>query len=497
MYGTSIVNVQVEKLNLDLECALDILEGKGIRLQSTESFHSKADKFTKKYEKVHDGLQSEFFGTDFGDDNAFAERWSCKCKKYIGKSYYDAGKICEVCGSPVTDADIDLTKFGWIIIEKFKVMSPIYDQKLITALGKVDDDSVIDKIIEVHYDEDGNQVFTDKELLQIKKHPYMHKGMIWLSKPSNLMEVLDFYERRRPKAQKKLFDELKSDIFNIFTSCIPVYSSILRTELPGEKGNKNFILKINTLYKALIRGSNFINKIPKDELQDKTTTINMHLASMQKDIRGIFDDTYKSFMKKSGIIMSKVIGGRYNYSARNIIVPSSGYLRADEVELSYSTAMELFRSELINFYHKIKNCTTMEASSAWKRATVRFDPTFYNIMQYMVTDKKCKKYMNVLIARNPCIDYGSFLMMRVANIKRDIKNKTMTIPSNTLTGFNADFDGDVLNVFRIIGEYFNKEFSKCLNPRYNMYISRIDGKINRGSAPLKDEATAFYQFNNI
>lgn len=402
MYGTSISSVQVEKINLDLECAIDILEGRGIRLQSTDSFHKKADKFTKKFEKVYDGLQSEFFGTDFGDDNAFAERWSCKCKKYIGKPYADAGKICEVCGTPVTDVDIDLTKFGWIILNNFQVIHPIYDQKLIAALGKVDGDSVIDKILEVHYDEEGNQVFTDKELLQIKKHPYMHKGTIWLSNPENLLEVLNFYEKRRPKTQKALFDELKSDLFNIFTHCIPVYSSILRTELPGEKGNKNFMLKINTLYKALIRITNFINNIPKEERAEKSVTINMQLFAAQKEIRGIFDDTYTSFMKKTGIIMSKVIGGRYNYSARNIITPSSGYLRADEVELSYSTTMELFRSELINFYHKMKDCTTMEASNAWKRATVRFDHEFYNIMQYMVTDKKCKKYMNVLIARNPC-----------------------------------------------------------------------------------------------
>ena len=107
-------------------------------------------------------------------------------------------------------------------------------------------------------------------------------------------------------------------------------------------------------------------------------------------------------MKKSGILMSKIIGGRYNYSARNIIVPSSGLLRADEVEMAYSTCMELYRSELINFYRKIHNCTTIEASFAWKRATVSYDGTFYKIMQYMVTDKKCRKYMWVLISRNPC-----------------------------------------------------------------------------------------------
>ena len=495
MFGTSISHVRVKKLNLDLECTLDILEGRGIRLRSTDAFHQKADKFTKKSEKVWDGLQSSFFGTDFGDDAAFAERWSCKCKKYVGLMY--KGKFCENCETYVEDTDIDLQKFGWIIIDDFKVMSPIYDQKLLDALGKVDEDRVLDKIIEVNYDEDGNQTFTDKELLQIKKHPYMHKGMVWLSNPANLLEVLEYYEKHRPKTKANLFKELKDDLFNIFTSSIPVYSSILRTELPGEKGSKLFKLKINTTYGAIIRISNFINAIPKEEYQEKLNTINMQLAAIQRELRVVFDDTYKSFMQKTGIIMSKVIGGRYNYSARNIIVPSSGYLRADEVELSYSTFLELFRSELINFYQKVQDCTVIEASHAWKHATVEFDQIFYNIMQYMVTDKTCKKYMNVLICRNPCINYGSFLMMRIASVKRDIRDKTLTIPSNVLIPLNADFDGDVLNVFRIIGEYFNKEFSKCLNPRYNLYISRINGRINRECVPFKDETSAFYQFNNL
>ena len=400
MYGTKIKNVRVEKLNLDLECTLDILNGKGIRIKSREAFSKKADKYTKKMEKVKDGLQSDFFGTDFGDDSAFAERWSCKCKRYTGKMY--EGYYCDKCDSYVEYNDIDLTKFGWIIIDNFKVISPIYDQKLLAALGNQDDETVLDKILEVSYNDEGQINFTDKELLQLKKHPFIHKGMAWLSNPNNLLEVLEYYEKKRPKSKAKAFKELKDDLFNIFTSSIPVYSSLLRTELPGEKGSKLFKLKVNTSYQAIIRASNFINDIDKEEYHEKMDTINKQLYSIQKEIREVFDDTYKSFMKKSGIIMSRVIGGRYNYSARNIIGPSSGYLRADEVELSYSTAMELYRSELINYYSKLKGCTIMEAALAWRRATVHFDNEFYKIMQYMTTDPKCKKYMNVLICRNPC-----------------------------------------------------------------------------------------------
>lgn len=400
MLGTTIEHVRPYGMNLDLECLNDITIGKGIRLQSVEAFHKKEDKFSKKTEKVYDGLQSEFFGTDFGDDAAFEERWSCKCKKFVGMMY--RGRICDRCGSKVEFVDADLSKFGWIILNNFKVLSPIYDQKLLATLGKQDDDYVLDKILEVNYDEEGHIEYTDKELNQLKKHPYIHKGMVWLSDPHNLLEVLEYYEKRRPKTKYKAYKELKDNLHNIFTSCIPVYTALLRTELPGEKGSKLFKLKINTCYGAAIRISNYINSIPEEDIPEKLATINMQLYGMQKEIRDTFTENCNSLTNKQGIIMSHVVGGRYNYSARNIIIPSSGYLRADEIVMAYSTFMELYRSELINFYHKLHHCTTREASNAWNRATVRFDKDFYTIMNYMVTDKKCKKYMWNLISRNPC-----------------------------------------------------------------------------------------------
>lgn len=403
MFDSHIEEVRVVKYNLDWECYNDFINGKGVRLTSPEAFHQKEDKFTKKKEKVYNGLQSEFFGTDFGDEKEHQERWSCKCKKYVGTMYRN--RICEDCGTKVEFYDNDLKKFGWVILDDFKVISPIYAEKIKTAFGNIDGDSVLKKILEISTDENGDPAFTDKELEHLKKHPFIHKGMNWFR--AHFLEVLDYYENLRAKNNKnlkKLFRELRSDYLNIFTSCLPVYSAVLRTELPGEKGGKLFKLKINTYFQALIKISNFINAIDREEYGDKDTinTINSQLAAMQLEIENVFDSEYKSFMKKTGIIYAKVIGGRYNFSARNIITPASDYIRADEVEFSYSTFLELYRNELINLYHKIHDCTLKEASMVWQKATVHFDESMYNIMNFMVTDEESKKYMTVLISRNPC-----------------------------------------------------------------------------------------------
>jgi hypothetical protein len=360
--------------------------GTGIRISSTETYD-------KKNEKVYNGLQSTFFSSDFSDDMAFAERYSCKCKKYIGKMYH--GMMCESCNTSVDFNDTDLSKTGWIVLDHFAIMSPIYAAKLADALGTADGEKIFNKIIEVDYDDVGSTKFSDKDTNLAKKHPYIHKGMIWLQE--NMMEVLDFYEKRKP-TKYKIFKELKDDIGILFTSSIPVYSSVLRTELPGVKGNKLFKLKINTIFQSIIRIVNFINKYPLSEIDShKINSINIQLADIQGYMLDIFDETYKELSGKKGIVLGKVMGGRYNYSARNIIVPSSGRLRADEIELGYLTFMELFRPEIINFYAKLQGCTIMEASNVWKKGLVHYNPTIYKIMQHMTTDPECKKYTNVLI----------------------------------------------------------------------------------------------------
>lgn len=399
MFGTSVNSVRVKKLNLDFECMYDLVMERGIRIDSVESYQTKEDKFSKKIEKIPNGLQSEFFGSDCIDTKEHVERWSCKCKKYIGKSY--RGKVCPRCNTVVEHHEADLTRTGWIILDHFMVINPLYAEKLTKALGSIDGESILKKIIEIQYVDETRKP-TEKEKLQMRKHPFLHKGMIWLSNPDNFEKVLNYYRPLRGKKHYKKFDELYEDRYQVFTHSIPVYSAILRTELPGEKNGKLFTLKINKYFKAIIRSTNNVNVIEKDDYEMNEIAINKELATIQKKLSEVFTDVLTSLTNKQGDFCSKVVGGRYNFSARNIITPSSGYLRADEIELCYSTFMELYRSELTNFYRKINKCTDAEAASAWKKATTHFDETFYDIMMYMVQDEECKKYMNVLICRNPC-----------------------------------------------------------------------------------------------
>lgn len=428
----SVNKVRVVKLDLDTVCQLDLQSGNGIRLTSVESFDKK-----KGNEKIETGIQSPFFGTDFSDETAFKERYSCKCHALLGKMY--SGMTCPICGSVVDYHDIDLTKTGWIILDKFKCMSPIYQAKLADALGKFEGERVLDKIIEMEYKEGEDPIYTDKELANIKKHPFVKKGAIWLSE--HIDEVLEFYEKRKP-GKAKLFRELRNEEDKLFCHSIPVYTALLRTEMPGEKGGKEYKLKINTCYKAIIRTVNAINMLTEDisetdefGLNELTiNSIDILLGSIYKEIDKIFEITYNDLTNKNGIITSKVLGGRYNFSARNIIIPSSrsGRLNSDEIEISYVAFMELYRYEIQNLYAKMYDATPTQANSAWKKAINHFDEKFYNVIDSMLHDPDYKGKLGVLINRNPSINYGSFIYVNIVSVKKDFSDKTLTISSHDL-----------------------------------------------------------------
>lgn len=390
--GTKIKEAHVTKLDLDAECAYDLAIGQGLRLQSTESFH--------KSEKVEDGLQSPFFGTDFSDELSFAERYRCQCGYMIGMMYQ--GELCPKCGTPVGYVPVDMKKMGWIILDHFKVMSPIYAYKLSEALGTVEGEKVLTKILSKDFDQDESDehaiILREKEDELRKKHPYVYKGTQWFV--DHFEEVIKFYMSKKP-GKKKLFEELLHDKDHVFTSCIPVISATLRSETPGEKDRKLIKFRINTIYSSIIRLTNEINELGdiKDMSDNDLITTDRYLCAIHKKLLQLFDEIFNILNGKKGTIASRIIAGRYNASARNIISASSGELRSNEVDICYLDAMELFRYELTNLYAKLKSCTIEESQQAWYRATRYFDPVFYGIIKYMITHNRDE--IGVIINRNP------------------------------------------------------------------------------------------------
>ena len=493
LFHTKVRRVEVHGLNLDEECKKDFARGKGIRLMSPDSYD-------KKNNKIYDGLQSTFFGSDYGDDNAFSECWSCSCGKYVGKMY--AHQICEECGSEVEYSEVDLEKFGWVIIDGHKVINPLYYAKLDRLLGVMDGkERVLDGIIKVVREDDERrkrdklESYDFKEKMKYDSNPFYRKGMMWLN--DNIDDVLAYYKKKRSKKFESSFNELYSNMDKIFTSSIPIYSSVLRLETPGLKGEKFYKVKVNSIMGSIIKTANKVNEYYETIYDSDIIEVNKFLHQIQSDYNELFEEEFKTINSKNGIIQAKVISGRFNYTARTIIKAGSGTLHADEIVVPYIVFLDLFKLEIMNLLKKLKNITYAEAQTIFQLAHVHFNHDIYNIMLYLIHDPKCRGIAHVLINRNPSINHGSYVYVRIAHITPNIEDKTLTINTRIIKTMNADFDGDQINIYRIYGLDMMKAYAKNLNPRNKFYISSINGRINPDMMPMKNECVGFFQFNNF
>ena len=77
-----------------------------------------------------------------------------------------------------------------------------------------------------------------------------------------------------------------------------------------------------------------------------------------------------------------------------------------------------------------------EAVNKWYDAYRDFDSKVYKLIEYIIKHGKPK----ILLNRNPTINFGSFLCMDVAYVKKDYNDLSCDLPIQSLTALNADFD---------------------------------------------------------
>lgn len=498
-YNSTVEAVSVFTRNLNEDFKNDIANGDGILITSPEAYD-------KHGEKIYEGLQSPFFGGDYIDDASYSNRFRCQCGKLIGRNLADNMTICPECHTIVEYNDADLKKTGWVYLYGSYVLSPIFYEKMKKFLGTSDNKSILDCIIKVSSKKIGEtNTLAELELIEKLKCPFVGRGLTWLK--DNIDEVLDYYGKKKSNVNKLLYDELKFSTYKMFTGALPIYSATLRAETAGEKESKLYKMKINTYFQAIIRCANTIKEqkempIPegiadamKQTIQEE---IDIQLEKIQEHTGKVFEEEFNAIGNKKGIINSKIIGGRHNLTSRSIIVPGGDVLPADEVILPYITFLALFKFEIINMYIELFGTPMMTAVNTIEMAYDDFNPDVYKAMTTLLDlyKKKNKHMATVMISRNPCINFGSHNQFLIHSIKDSIYNKTISINTRILKTMNADFDGDQVNVYRIMGAYI-KDIDYRLNPIVNHYIDGRTGYVNKAMLPAKDEVAVINEIFSL
>lgn len=431
----------------------------------------------------------------FADDSLFSprifgdmdsqEEYSCECGHLHGKFY--EGKICDQCSSVVKYVGMTIDKQGWIdlslskygengvVIQKgngFHVIEYIPYYQLEKVIGRENLRNIIHvrNTITITGDLDETEVKNIQD--QSPENKYWFIGLEEFYNKYD--KILDYYYNLHDQKEEGFYTCLKSKD-ETFTDKIPVLSIILRPAMRTADGLK--LDDLNIKYQNILKNIEILQDVNLIKIiRDATIEI------IQAEYMQLSEEIMENIKSKAGIIRNQICGTRINFSARNIISPAKAGYKLDEIVLPYRTFLELYRFEIINILKTTENCSFKEAENEWFNATLKMNEKIYLIMEEMIKTHE----VGVLFNRNPSISYGSILYLRVAGIKHDYTDVTMSISNNILVCLAADYDGDVVNLISVKDAGMRKVFKEVFSP-IHLIIDPNNGNFNNALNLAKDQ----------
>ena len=389
-YNPNNVGPRLIIRNWDKEFEEDISNGNGFLVKSKpfkKKIKDKDGNILSKGIKEMDGIHSPRFGSDWFDDNAFADRYSCECGNLVGRIY--EGEKCTKCNTKVKFIDVDLRIFAWMKIEhpEFKLIQPMMYKKIQAFLPKGVLESIIDFKIEMGLD----GYYDIKEDMSLK-NPFNGIGMFEFYKRFD--EIMKFYAARR-KNKVLLYEHIMDNRDRIFTSCVPVYSAVLRDVffINEEYSYGSIDKQYNALY------GNIVKLNEENEVHNyNIAKINKNLYKAQTNLNNAWDLIFTSINDRDGLIRRNILGGRMNFSSRCVIIPDAS-LRSYQIRIPYVCFLEMWKPEIINTLVKLDGIRYDTAVNRWFDGYREFDPKIYSIIEYIMKHTKggCKCMLN----RNP------------------------------------------------------------------------------------------------
>ena len=406
-------HAKIRRMNWDVQACIDLQCGDGFLVTDPAEFVMDDTK-----QKSMNGPQSPRFGTSYEDEHGFMERYRCNCGEF--KGLYFRGETCPYCGSKVEAKGIDFNQTGWIPLRGYKIINPAYYRILASVIGS---QAFTDMIISKQkVDRDGNRsLLTDEDADIIKPTSnYMGIGLIEFYRQYDT--ILEEY-RDKKKNKSDVIDMLLEEKGAVFTSYIPIYTTMLR---PQSITSESFY------HTGIDKQINPIISLANNLEDCEPIDLDIILNHIQKRVNTMWEFNFELLNDKDGIIRDQLLGGSINYSSRNVIVPDPT-LRTDQIDLSYAAAYKLFKLQIIYYLKKLNHISLAEANEIWESAYT-FNEQVYQIMNFIVEKKKPM----ILINRNPTINYYSLVLMRIRKVKRDPNDYTLSIPLGVLAGLNAD-----------------------------------------------------------
>ena len=169
----------------------------------------------------------------------------------------------------------------------------------------------------------------------------------------------------------------------------------------------------------------------------------------------LLSEYYEKFISdilvgKKGWFRKHVFGSRLHFTARAVISSLSDNHRYDELHLPWSLSIMLFKIHLTSKLIK-RGFTPNECTRLLHEHSVQYNPLIDELFQEMIRESPYDG-IPVLLNRNPSLVRGSIQALRVTKIKTDTRINSISLSVLILKAFNADFDGDALNLTLILDD---------------------------------------------
>lgn len=370
--------VRFRRLNWDIEYYHDLINGNGFQITEPAKVSLDGSKEKSLY-----GPESPLYGTSYEDEHSFIERYRCKCGEFKSRQF--EGEICPICHTKVEYKDADMTVTGWISLGLNRIINPYYYKKFQQAFGK----QVFEDIVPAKncITTDGaREKVTESDYETPPTSPYAGIGVDEFF--ANYENILTYFKSIK-KNKVEMIDLLMKQKRAVFTSHIPIYSTMLRPQsVTSDTYYYGGLDKIvNTLFNLSENIKNCVD-VERDFI----------LQRIQKKVNDMWDTNFSLLNGKEGFIRDQMLGGSLNFTSRNVIVPDPT-LKDNEVDLSYHTFLELFKYKIIHYLMMIDDIPLSKAYSIWKRAFL-FNPKVYEIMEHIREEEDPR----LLINRNPTLE---------------------------------------------------------------------------------------------
>jgi DNA-directed RNA polymerase beta' subunit len=198
---------------------------------------------------------------------------------------------------------------------------------------------------------------------------------------------------------------------------------------------------------------------------------------------------YKLISGKEGLFRQNIFGKRVNRSGRTVVVGDS-FLPVECVRLP-QTIMDVLRPEIAVTFTNMNSVQEM-AKKGWIRTKDDVAIAPHQVLPGNTFFRLCQEGDMVLINRQPSLSKYSIMSFKVV---KGTSNVMMINPCVT-PAFNADFDGDEMNVFLLDDIQSRVEVREILNIEHNSECIQPVQDTITGSYMMSKDNSVYDNFDN-